>query len=241
MPESAPSATTRSSTLRVEMPWTQVLHHHRIQGLVDPAAGFEDGREERALPQFRDPQLDVAGLGRQQLRAGTVAFGHPVLAAFIAVGADHPGGFELDQLLQHDADRLAIMSTPSPVRNASSNSDRADWDKAIGGSPSVCLLVVSHRRSRRWPPTSRSLAVGPQTPPPQRTLLLVTLEAVEPGILPDDIDLPVAGAFVRGDLGNDVPGPVRSGPDRRSQDPPPRRRQPRDVDLAAPAGAATRV
>ena len=24
------------------------------------------------------------------------------------------------------------MSTPSPVRNASSNSDRADWDKAIG-------------------------------------------------------------------------------------------------------------
>ena len=83
------------------------LHHHRIQGLVDPAAGFEDGREERALPQFRDPQLDVAGLGRQQLRAGAVAFGHPVLAAFVAVGADHARGFELDQLLQHGADRLA--------------------------------------------------------------------------------------------------------------------------------------
>src|SRR3954451_19831129 len=28
-------------------------------------------------------------------------------------------------------------STPSPARNASSSSDRADWDKAIGGSPSV--------------------------------------------------------------------------------------------------------
>ena len=83
------------------------LHHHRIQGLVDPAAGFENAGEERALPQLRDPQLDVAGLGRQQLRAGAVAFGHSVLAAFVAVGADNPGGFELDQLLQHGADRLA--------------------------------------------------------------------------------------------------------------------------------------
>ncbi|UUW88757.1 cytochrome c biogenesis protein ResB [Pimelobacter simplex] len=63
------------------------------------------------------------------------------------------------------------MSTPSPVRNASSNSDRADWDKAIGGSPSVRDLVVSHRRSRRWPPTSRSPAADPQTPPLHGTLL----------------------------------------------------------------------
>src|SRR3954463_4635952 len=63
------------------------------------------------------------------------------------------------------------MSTPSRVRNAWSSSDKADWDKAIGGSPSVRDLVVSHRRSRRWPPTSRSPAVGPQTPPPHGTLL----------------------------------------------------------------------
>lgn len=62
-------------------------------------------------------------------------------------------------------------STPSPMRNASSNSDRADWDKAIGGSASVCDLVDSHRRSRRWPPTSGSPAVGPRTPLPQGTLL----------------------------------------------------------------------
>jgi hypothetical protein len=40
------------------------LHHHRIERLVDPAAGLEDDREERPLPQLRDPRLDVAGLGR---------------------------------------------------------------------------------------------------------------------------------------------------------------------------------
>jgi hypothetical protein len=39
-----------------------------------------------------------------------------------------------------------------------------------GGLPSVRDLVVSHRRSRRWPPTSRSLA-GPQSPPLHGTLL----------------------------------------------------------------------
>jgi hypothetical protein len=213
MPESAPSATARSSTLRVEMPWTQVLHQHRIQGLVDPAAGFEDGREERALPQFRDPQLDVAGLGRQQLRAGTVAFGHPVLAAFIAVGADHPGGFELDQLLQHDADRLAIMSTPSPVRNASSNSDGADWDKAIGGSPSVCLLVVTHRRSRRWPPTSRSPAAGPQTPPPQGTLLFAVAARRAANEAGGDLERPQRDRFTLSDVVEDN---SRATPMRRS-------------------------
>ena len=38
---------------------------------------------------------------------GAVAFGDPVLGAFVAVGADHAGGFELDELLQHGADRLA--------------------------------------------------------------------------------------------------------------------------------------
>src|SRR4051794_4284247 len=35
-----------------------------------------------------------------------------------------------------------IRSTPSPARNASSNSDTADWDNAIGGLLfSVCLAV----------------------------------------------------------------------------------------------------
>lgn len=64
------------------------LHHHRIQGLVDPAAAFEDDGEERALPQLRDPQFDITGLGRDQPRPGPVALGRAGLAAFVAASAD---------------------------------------------------------------------------------------------------------------------------------------------------------
>ena len=42
------------------------LHHHREQGPVDAPAPFQDRREEAALAQLRDLQLNVAGLGGQQ-------------------------------------------------------------------------------------------------------------------------------------------------------------------------------
>lgn len=53
-----------------------------------------------------DLQLNVAGLGRHQLGAGAVAFGDAVLGALVAIRSDHVGGFELDELLKHGADRL---------------------------------------------------------------------------------------------------------------------------------------
>ena len=49
------------------------FHHLRIQGLVDGPATFEDDGEERALPQLRDPQLHVPGLGREQPGPESVA------------------------------------------------------------------------------------------------------------------------------------------------------------------------
>jgi len=79
------------------------LHHHRVQRLVDASTGLEDRREERALAQLGDPQLHIAGLGRHQLSPGAVAFGDAVLAALVALGANHVSGFELDQLLQDGA------------------------------------------------------------------------------------------------------------------------------------------
>jgi len=83
------------------------LHHHRVQRLVDPAAGFEDHREERAFAELGDPQLQVAGLGGQRSWTGPVAFGDPLIGALIAGGADPLRGFGFDQLLQHELDRLA--------------------------------------------------------------------------------------------------------------------------------------
>ena len=44
------------------------LHHHRVQGLVDPPSRLEDRGEERPGPQLRDAQRDITGLGRQQPR-----------------------------------------------------------------------------------------------------------------------------------------------------------------------------
>jgi hypothetical protein len=40
------------------------LHHHRQQRPVDAPTGLQQRREERAFPQLRDAQLNIAGLGR---------------------------------------------------------------------------------------------------------------------------------------------------------------------------------
>jgi hypothetical protein len=49
------------------------LHHHREQGTVDPSATLQDRRDNAALAQLGDLQLDIVGLGRQQPIALTVA------------------------------------------------------------------------------------------------------------------------------------------------------------------------
>jgi hypothetical protein len=69
--------------------------------LVDASAGFEDAGEERPLPELRDLQLDVAGLGGQQPVSGAVALGGPGVGPLVAVGADLLGRLGFDQLL-HD-------------------------------------------------------------------------------------------------------------------------------------------
>src|SRR3954452_20454284 len=90
------------------------LHHHRIQGLVDAAAGFEDDREERPLPQLRDPQLDVTGLGGQQPVTCAVTLGHPGTGAFVLRGADQLGRLGFDQLLHDHPNRLADQIDAPP-------------------------------------------------------------------------------------------------------------------------------
>ena len=102
------------------------LHHHRIQGLVDPPARRQDLGKNDPARSFGIASCDVAGLRGEQPRPGTVALSGPRLGALVAAGADHLGRFGLDQLLQHHPHRLPDQSTPSPVRNASNNSDTAD-------------------------------------------------------------------------------------------------------------------
>jgi hypothetical protein len=83
------------------------LHHDRQQRPVDATAGLQQRREERAFPQFRDAQLDITGLGRQQPGASAVAVGGASLSALVAARADLLGGFGLDQRLEDQGERLA--------------------------------------------------------------------------------------------------------------------------------------
>jgi hypothetical protein len=55
------------------------LHDHGEQGPVDPPPPFQQGREERALAELRDLQLQVAGLGRQRPGPVPVALGRAAL------------------------------------------------------------------------------------------------------------------------------------------------------------------
>lgn len=103
------------------------LHDHRMQGLVDPSAAFEQRGEERAGPQFGDLDLDVAAGGRDRLAAVSVAVRGSGVGAFVAAGAESLGGLGFDQLLQAGADQFGehgrhigalerVQTTPRPGR-----------------------------------------------------------------------------------------------------------------------------
>ena len=75
------------------------LHHHGEQRLIDAAAPLQQGGEERALPQLRDPQIQVSGSRRQRPGSGPVAVGRAVAAALKRANTDERGCFRIDQLL----------------------------------------------------------------------------------------------------------------------------------------------
>jgi hypothetical protein len=82
------------------------LHHHRQQGPVDPSARLQQRREERPLPQLGNLEFHIAGLGRQQPRAGSIAVGRPAGAALVAAGPNHLDGLDVNQRLQYLADNI---------------------------------------------------------------------------------------------------------------------------------------
>ena len=83
------------------------LHDHRVERLVDAAAGLEQLGEERALAQLRDPHSQVPGLRRQRPGPDAVAVRHPIVGAFVAAGANLLGGFGVDQRLERPLGELS--------------------------------------------------------------------------------------------------------------------------------------
>jgi hypothetical protein len=81
------------------------LDHHREQRPVDPAGPLQHRREEAALAQLRDPQLDITGLRREQPVSSPVAMRRARRRAFMGLRADHLGRLRVDQRLEHQLHR----------------------------------------------------------------------------------------------------------------------------------------
>ena len=171
IPVSAPSALTRSSTLRVRDAVQVGLHHHREQRLIDPAAPLQQRREERPGAQLRDPQLQIPGRGRQ--RPGPV----PVALRRCGSRCARAGRRRSPRSARPRStpDRSSrppdrIRSSTSAAFSASSTSSRADWSRAI-----VCvsfreILGGSRRASHDGPSYVISHAErGPGLTPPAGT------------------------------------------------------------------------
>lgn len=75
------------------------LHHDREQRVIDPAASLQERREERPLPQPRQPQLEIPGRRCQSARASPVALGDTVRGSFERSCTDEGGRFRIDQFL----------------------------------------------------------------------------------------------------------------------------------------------
>jgi hypothetical protein len=82
------------------------LHDDGIEGLVDAPSWLQDAREEAALSELGDTELDVASLGRDELGTVPVALGGAVLGALVEAGPDLLGGLGLDQFLEDKAHRV---------------------------------------------------------------------------------------------------------------------------------------
>ena len=142
------------------------LHHHRQQGPVDAAARLQQCREERPLAQLGDAQLDIAGLGRQQPRAGAVTVRGALLASLIGAGADVLGGLGVDQRLEHQgepfADDVQVAASAQCIKQLGQG-------RLAEGHRGELLGVHLGRNTlsfTRWPSPCYSARQGlPQSPP----------------------------------------------------------------------------
>src|SRR3546814_14832470 len=68
--------------------------------LVDSTAGVQQRLEERPFPQFWDLKIDLAGLGRERLRACPVAARAPLRRPLMKRSTDLARHFRVDQNLK---------------------------------------------------------------------------------------------------------------------------------------------
>jgi len=106
IPASTPSAWTRSSTFRVETPWTSSLDHDGVESLIDAATPLQDRGEEAALPDLRDLEGEIPRFRRHPTRPRPVATSRPRQPPLVKRSADVLGGLGIDQGLVEEGHHL---------------------------------------------------------------------------------------------------------------------------------------
>jgi len=117
------------------------LHDDGEQHPVDPPAALEDGGEEAPASQLRGLEGDIVGLGREQSLTVAVLLGRSRLSAFGAHGSDALGRLDLDELSEHEADRLPITSISSPAGSRRAVVE-SDWTRVLGVSSDVLVVLT---------------------------------------------------------------------------------------------------
>ncbi len=109
-----PSALTKSSTERVEMPWTPAfagagssLLDHRGECLLSHSARLQETREVAAFPELRDAQLDSSRTGLPVPVAIAIALRQPLRALLAMGSAGQPTHLHLHHSMRGKADHLA--------------------------------------------------------------------------------------------------------------------------------------
>ena len=135
IPASMPRPRTRSSTLRVRHAVDVGLHDHRPQGPVDAPARLEQGREEAALAQLGDPQLESPALVESSRSRAPLRW---VVRSALRSYGSAPIAWAASSSISACSTSCtprADTSTSPPARMASSSSVRADLS-GPSGSPS---------------------------------------------------------------------------------------------------------
>ena len=161
IPDSLPRARTRSPGLAGGDPLDPGGADHRVQGLVHPAAGVEQGGEERAGAKLGDGELDLAGGGGHRLEALAVAPVGALRRALVAPRADHGGGLGVDQVLQPGLEQAAEDLVVSEIGVGKDFPDQRGHGRLVTGHRG-CTPCESWSKNRA--PTMPAALTGRRTP-----------------------------------------------------------------------------
>ena len=164
---STPKAFTRSSTFRVETPWTYASWTTASNACSARRRGCSNDGKVGPRPNLRDRQLDRAHPRVPRPRATAIAVRRPIARALVALGADQPRDLGFHQRLREHTNALP-QHVPILLLEELANK-RRQIHSGLGHrvNTSVCASPAreNSRKDARWP--SRCLCRAPTEFPPR--------------------------------------------------------------------------